>query len=180
MSFEEISRQSIFKGRVFDIERVQVRLPDNRQAYYEMVTHPGAVSIIPVDESGRILFVRQFRPAAWREVLELPAGTMEKGEDPMECAMRELREETGMGAYQLQELGAFFLAPGYSSEYLHMFLARDLYKAPLQADLDEFLNVEAIASNKAMEMARKGEFKDGKTLAGLFLAEPFLKVLPAV
>jgi ADP-ribose pyrophosphatase len=174
MAFEEISRQPIFKGRVFDIERVQVKLPDDREAYYEMVTHPGAVSILPLDELGRILFVRQFRPAAWQEVLELPAGTLEKGEDPLECALRELREETGVGAHQLQKLGAFFLAPGYSSERLHMFLARDLYKAPLQADLDEFLNVEAIPVAKAYEMARQGEFKDAKTLAGLFLAEPFL------
>jgi ADP-ribose pyrophosphatase len=175
MSFEQISRDSIFKGRVFDIERVQVRLPDERSAYYEMVTHPGAVSIVPIDEFGRILFVRQFRPAAWKEVLELPAGTLEKDEDPQECAIRELREETGMGAHHLQKLGAFYLAPGYSSEYLHMFLARDLYKAPLQADLDEFLNVEAIPVAKAYEMARQGEFKDGKTLAGLFLAELLIK-----
>jgi ADP-ribose pyrophosphatase len=80
-----------------------------------------------------------------------------------------------MGARHLQKLGAFYLAPGYSSEYLHMFLARDLYKAPLEADLDEFLNVEAVPVAKAYEMARQGEFKDGKTLAGLFLAESFIK-----
>jgi ADP-ribose pyrophosphatase len=88
--------------------------------------------------------------------------------------LRELREETGMGAKQIQKLGAFFLAPGYSSEYLHMFLARDLYHAPLQADADEFLNVEAIPVVEAYQMARQGVFKDGKTLAGLFLAESLL------
>ena len=175
MTFQQISRDAIYKGRVFDIERVQVRLSDERAAYYEMVTHPGAVSIVPVDESGRILFVRQFRPAAWQEVLELPAGTLEKGEDPQECAIRELREETGMSAHKLEKLGAFYLAPGYSSEYLHMFLARDLFKAPLEADSDEFLNVEAIDVAKAYEMARQGVFKDGKSLAGLFLAEPLIR-----
>lgn len=174
MDFQQIKRETIFKGRVFDIDRLQVRLPDQKESYYEMVTHPGAVSIIPIDEQGRILFVRQFRPAAWQEVLELPAGTLEKGEDPLECAKRELREETGWATRQIKELGAFYLAPGYSSECLHMFLARDLYHAPLQADQDEFINVEAIPLARAYEMAYKGEFKDGKTLAGLLLAEPYL------
>ena len=97
MDFQQIKRETIFKGRVFDIDRLQVRLPDQKESYYEMVTHPGAVSIIPIDEQGRILFVRQFRPAAWQEVLELPAGTLEKGEDPLECAKRELREEDWLG-----------------------------------------------------------------------------------
>ena len=175
MPFEEVGREKIFKGRVFDIERLQVRLPDGRLTHYELLTHPGAIAIIPLDEQGRILFVRQFRPAAWQEVLEIPAGTLEKGEDPSTCALRELREETGMGAKQIRELGSFFLAPGYSSEKLHLFLGKDLYNAPLKADDDEFLNVEAIPVAQAYEMARTGGFKDAKTLAGLFLAEPFLQ-----
>jgi ADP-ribose pyrophosphatase len=174
MDFKEMGREKIYKGRVFDIERVQVRLPDQRDSYYEVITHPGAVSIIPLDAQGRILFVRQFRPAAWQEVLELPAGTLEKGEDPLDCAKRELREETGWAAKEIFKLGYFYLAPGYSSECLHMFLARDLYHAPLEADTDEFINVEAIAVDEVYEMARRGEFKDGKTLAGLLLAKPYL------
>lgn len=171
MGFKKIDQETLFKGRVFTIERLHVRLPDERPSTYDLVSHPGAVAIIPVDEQGRILFVRQFRPAAWQEVLELPAGTMEKDEDPLECAKRELREETGMGAKEMQELGAFFLAPGYSNENLHMFLAKDLYKAPLKGDDDEFLNVEAIPIEEVYKLARSGIINDGKTLAGLFLAE---------
>lgn len=175
MAFEKLDSELIFKGRVFNITRLHVRLPDKKESYYEMVSHPGAVSIVPVDEQGRILLVRQFRPAAWQDVLELPAGTLEKDEDPLDCAGRELREETGWAARKIEKLGAFYLAPGYSSECLHMFLARDLYHSPLQADQDEFINVEAVPIAQAYEMAHSGVFKDGKTLAGLLLAEPYLK-----
>ncbi|MCE1252124.1 MAG: NUDIX hydrolase [Anaerolineae bacterium] len=174
MGFEKIGQEILIKGRVFDLERLRVRLPNQQESTYEMISHPGAVAIIALDAEERILFVRQFRPASWMEVLELPAGTLERGEDVLECAKRELREETGWAAREMRELGAFYLAPGYSSEYLHMFLARDLYYAPLEADQDEFIHVEAVPVSQAYEMAHSGVFKDGKTLAGLLLAEPHI------
>ncbi len=174
MEFKEIQRNTVFTGKAFNVELVTMLLPNGRETRYDLVNHPGAVTIIPIDEAGRILFVRQFRPGARRELLELPAGVLNSGEDPVGCAGREIREETGMAAGNLRLLGKFFLAPGYSSEYMHVFLATKLAAAPLKADEDEFLRVEAISVAEALHMAENGEIEDGKSLASLLLARPYI------
>ena len=150
-------------------------LPNGRETRYDLVSHPGAVTIVPLDAEGRILFVRQFRPGANRELLELPAGVLNSGEDPEPCARREIREETGIAAGNIRKLGRFFLAPGYSSEFMHVFLATDLTADPLQADEDEFIKVEAIPAGEAMRMALSGEIEDSKSLSSLLLAQSYLK-----
>lgn len=157
----------LFQGRAFKLRRDYLRAPDGRDVTYDIVEHPGAVTIIPVDKDQRILFVRQYRPATGQVLLELPAGTLNPGENPEECAAREIREETGMAARQLKKLGEVWLAPGYSTEYLHFYLATDLYSAPLAQDEDEFINVNPIAYPEVLKMAARGEIQDGKTLAGL-------------
>jgi ADP-ribose pyrophosphatase len=174
MSFEIVNRQSIFQGRVFTVERVQVTLPNQKQASYEIVSHHGAVTIIPVDEQGMILFVRQYRLPAGEDLLELPAGTLEDNEDPLYAAGREIREETDMAAAELRELGQYYLAPGYSTEFMHTYLATGLSNSPLDADEDEFLDLVKIPIREAYRMAHAGEIRDSKTLASLFLAEPYL------
>jgi ADP-ribose pyrophosphatase len=119
--------------------------------------------------------VRQYRHAAGEDLLELPAGTRD-GDEPFEvCAAREIREETGMEASSLQKVGEFYLAPGYSSEFMAVFLARGLKENPLDADEDEFLKVEKIPVKKAIEMAERGEVPDAKSLAALLLARPYLR-----
>jgi ADP-ribose pyrophosphatase len=158
-----------YQGRAFNVRKDTLRMPDGRESVYDIIDHPGAVTIIPVDDNGNILFVRQFRPATGEILLELPAGTLEKGEDPKDCAAREIQEETGFAARTFKSLGAVWLAPGYSTEYLHFFFAKDLYVSPLKGDEDEFISVEAIPYNRALEMAYSGEIKDGKSLAGLLL-----------
>lgn len=172
-NYRELRRETIYTGRAFAVERVTFTLPDDRERTYDLVNHRGSVTVIPLDAGGRILFVTQYRLGAGAALLELPAGVND-GEDPAECAAREIREETGMAAGKLQMLGSFYLAPGYSSEYMHIFLATDLYPDPLAADDDEFLTVSAIPAAEALAMARRGEIHDGKTLAALFLAEPYL------
>ena len=117
-------------------------------------------------------FVRQYRHAAGKMMLELPAGTLEAGEDPRDCALRELQEEIDMGARKMRQLGSFFLAPGYSTEFMYIFLATDLYPSSLPEDENEFLIVEKIPVTEAYALARAGEIDDGKTLAALFLAQP--------
>jgi ADP-ribose pyrophosphatase len=107
--------------------------------------------------------------------LELPAGTLEENEDPALCAAREIREETGMAAGKMTKLGDFFLAPGYSSEYMHVYLMTELYSAPLKQDEDEFLRTEAIPVDTVWEMIRTNQIHDGKTLACLMLAKEYLK-----
>lgn len=173
MSFETLHSEVAYTGRAFKIRRDEIHMPDGRKVTYDIVDHPGAVTLIPIDDEGRILFVRQFRPPTGQKLLELPAGTLEEGEPPVECARREIREETGMAAAEMIKVGESFLAPGYSTEFMHFFVATGLYPAPLKGDDDEFLEVEAIPIAEAIRMAREGQLIDAKSLAGLFLAEPF-------
>ena len=167
--FQTIRSEVGYQGRAFKMRKDTLRLPDGRETVYDIIEHPGAVTIIPVDADGNVYFIRQFRPATGEILLELPAGTLEKGEDPAACAAREIQEETGLAAKRLTSLGGVWLAPGYSTEYLHFFLATDLFDCPLKGDEDEFISVEVIPYKKALDMALRGEIKDGKSLAGLLL-----------
>ena len=175
MPFEFIKSEPVFQGRAFKIRRDSLKTPDGRETKYEIVEHNGSVIIIPIDEQGNLLFVRQYRHAAGMDLLELPAGTREGNEPHEACAAREIREETGMAAAKLERIGNFYLAPGYSTEYMAVFLATELTHNPLEADADEFLELEKIPINKAIAMAEKGEMPDAKTLAALFLAGAYLK-----
>jgi ADP-ribose pyrophosphatase len=116
MEFELIESEIVYPGRAFTIRRDLVRLPDGRTTKFDIVEHHGSVVLIPMDDKGNLLFVRQYRHAAGLDMLELPAGTLDEGELPEVCAARELREETGQAARNLEYLGGFFLAPGYSTE----------------------------------------------------------------
>jgi ADP-ribose pyrophosphatase len=133
--------------------------------------------LIPVDAMGNIVFVRQYRHATGMDLLELPAGTLDEGENPDDCARREIREETGLAAGSLERVGGFYLAPGYSTEYMHVYLATDLHYDPLEADADEFLQIESIPLSRALEMAQKGEIPDAKSLAAFLMARPELEKL---
>lgn len=174
--FETITSSHVYKGRAFDVRSDRVRLPNGAETTLDIVEHSGAVTIVPIDEQNRLWFVRQYRHAAGLILLEFPAGTLEAEEDPAYCAAREIREEIGMAASQLEKIGSFYLAPGYSSEFMHVYLARGLSPSPLQGDADEFLQVETIPLHKVIEMARHGKIQDGKTLAALFLALPHLNI----
>jgi ADP-ribose pyrophosphatase len=175
MPFELIRSEILLQGRAFKIKRDYLKTPDGRETKLEIVDHGGSVVIVPVDDENNLLFVRQYRHAAQSDLLELPAGTRSEGEPFEECAAREIREETGMEAGRLQKLGDFYVAPGYSTEFMAVFLATDLKENPLQADDDEFLQVERIPLKKAMEMAEQGEVQDAKSLAGLMLAKSYLE-----
>src|SRR5512138_782448 len=121
MPFELISSDLLLKGRSFKVRRDTLKTPDGRATKLEIIEHGGSVVLVPVDNDGNILFVRQYRHAAGHDILELPAGTR-NGDEPYEdCAAREIREETGMEAGRLQKVGEFYLAPGYSSEFIAVF-----------------------------------------------------------
>ena len=164
----------IYRGRAFQVENVHVRLPDGRQRDYDLVNHRGAVTILPLDDEGQVWFVRQYRIGARQTLLELPAGVLEEGEDPATGAAREIREEIGMAAGQLLKIGEFFMAPGYSSELMHVFLATDLIPDSLPQDDDEFLEILHFPLSEVMVMAQRGEIIDGKTLTSLLLAQAYL------
>jgi ADP-ribose pyrophosphatase len=170
MNHQPSRKETVYSGKAFSIERQYVPAEDGCESVFEIVVHPGAVTILPVDEEGSIWFVRQYRYGAGQDLLELPAGTLKHGEDPELAARREIREETGMAAGRLEKLGEFFMAPGYSSEYLHVYLASRLYPAPLAQDEDEDLAVEKLPARQVYELAHRGQLRDGKTLAALLLA----------
>jgi len=175
MPFELIRSETLLQGRAFKIRRDHLKTPDGRDTKFEIIEHGGSVIIIPVDSDGNIHFVRQYRHAASIDLLELPAGTRDDDEPYEACAAREIREETGMEAGKLQKVGEFYLAPGYSTEFMAVYLAMELKYNPLEADDDEFLEVEKISIQKAFEMAGNGEIPDAKSLAALLLAKPYLK-----
>ncbi len=175
MKFDLLSSEIVYQGRAFSVRRDDLRTPDNRTVKYDIVDHVGSVILVPVDEKGQIYFVRQYRPPVEMELLELPAGTLESDEPPAEAAAREIREEIGMAAENLREIGSFYLAPGYSTELMHVFLATGLSESPLEADADEFLSVEKMSSAEAMRLAESGQILDAKSVAALMLARPYLK-----
>ncbi len=175
MPFELLKSEILMKGRAFSIRRDHLKTPDGRETKFEIIEHGGSVVIIPVDSNGNMLLVRQYRHATGQDLLELPAGTLDGDEDPKVCAAREIREETGMQAGTLTKLGDFYLVPGYSTEFMHVFLATGLRHNPLDADDDEFLSIESIPVAEVIQMADRGEIPDAKSLAALFLAKSSLE-----
>jgi ADP-ribose pyrophosphatase len=159
-----------YRGRVFDVRRDLVQLPNGQTTQLDVVSHNGAVTIVPVDDSGGIWFVRQYRHAIGESLLELPAGTLEAGEAPELAAQRETREEIGMAVQKLEKIGNFFMAPGYSTEKMYVFLGSGLHSDPLEGDPDEYLTVEQHAIEDVFAQVSAGQLFDGKTLAALLLA----------
>ena len=162
------------QGRTFKVRQDTLKTPDHRETKLEIVDHSGSVGLIPIDPEGNLLFIRQYRHAVGGDLLELPAGTRDEQESFEACAAREIREETGFEAGQLQKIGEFYLVPGYSTELMAVFLATGLKENPLQADEDEFLQVERIPLKRAIEMAEGGQLRDAKSLAALLLARAHL------
>ena len=175
MPFELLKSEILLSGRAFKIRQDTLKTPDGRETKFEIVDHGGSVIIIPIDADGNILCVRQYRHAAASDLLELPAGTRDGDEPYEECAAREIREETGMEAGTLKKVGEFYLAPGYSTEFMGVFLATDLRHNPLEADDDEFLSVEKVQVKEILAMAEQGKIPDAKSLAALLMARPYLE-----
>lgn len=169
MHFEKkISSQPIYDGRIFTVRRDIVELEDGRQADREVVDHNGGVAVVAV-EDGCMFFVRQFRYPCEQEILEIPAGKLEKGEDPEKCGYRELIEECGRQADKLTLMGVFFPTCGYVSEKIHIYFASGLHNCSQHLDDGEFLTVEKIPIEKAVQMALAGEIKDAKTALGILI-----------
>ena len=166
----KISRKDIFSGRVFNIHVDTVRLPNDAVSTREVVEHYGGVGVLALDDDNNILMVQQFRYGAGDVFLEIPAGKLERGEDPAECGIRELREETGMNAGEYELLAKMYPTPAYCSECIYIYLARGLTPAAGGQNLDEgeFLQVKRIPSDKALEMCMNGEITDAKTLVAVF------------
>lgn len=148
---------------------------DGGMSTREIVEHSDCIAVIPIDADGKILLVKQYRKAVEKELLELPAGGIDPGEDPETAVQRELREEIGYKAGKLEKLGGFYSAPGYSSEYLYIYLASDLAPSRLQAEDTEGISVSRVTLDEAAKLVRAGELCDSKSLAGLFLFQEHRK-----
>ncbi len=176
MSNEEVQIPRVIGSEVvYDGHLVKVRVDTVESAAgtgaREVIEHPGAVVLIAVDGEDNVFLVRQYRHPAKRVLLELPAGTIDEGEDAETCAVRESREETGQRPRSISEIGGFFLAPGYSTEYIHLFLATDLEEAPLDTGDEEDLRCLRMPFEEALKRIDSGEIKDAKTVASLLLFE---------
>jgi ADP-ribose pyrophosphatase len=161
-----LSSQMVFQGKIVTVSADRVLLPDGRQTGRELVRHPGGVCIVAADKD-ELMMVRQFRYPFGAELLELPAGKLEPGEDPAECGLRELREETGYAAGRFEPFGVFYPSPGYLSEVIYFYLAGELRFVGQQLDPNEFLRVERVHWRQAVEMALEGKIPDGKTQTAL-------------
>ena len=145
-----------------------LRYASGREGTIDVIEHRGGVTILAIDSQDRVLLVRQYRHAVGRDLLELPAGTIDAGESPERCAERELREETGYRPARLHRLGGFYSAPGYCSEYLHVFFASGLTASPLQGD-EEAISVERVPLEDALRLITSGDIEDMKTAGALLL-----------
>ena len=166
---EVIDRRAVYQGKVFSVRQDRVRLANGKETQLDIIDHPASVTIVPVDGRGGIWFVRQYRHAAEGELLELPAGTLNAGEDPQACAERECREEVGMAPGRLTLIGECWLVPGYATEYMYFYLAEDLAPAPLTPDEDEEIQAVLMTQEEAKALAARGELRDAKSIVGLFL-----------
>lgn len=162
-----IGSQPIYQGRVVSLRVDEIEVASGHNVRREVVEHPGAVVVLAVDGGGRILWVRQHRYAVGRDLLELPAGTLEHGESPEETARRELPEETGFAAASWQRLGGFFTAPGFCTEYIHAYLATDLTPEQAQGDEDEEMEVVPLSLEESLARIDSGEVEDAKSIAAV-------------
>ncbi len=166
-----LKSELIFDGNVVHLYVDSVEFPNGKTGHREVIRHSGAVAIVPIDAKGNVVMVQQYRHAAGRVLIEVPAGTLNPGEDPDVCAVRELQEETGYRPGALRKIGGMFVAPGYTSEFIHLYLATDLVESRLAHDDDEFLRTLRLPMGEALKRITSGEIADGKSIAALLLAK---------
>jgi ADP-ribose pyrophosphatase len=163
----QVESQEVFKGKKFSVRVDTITDRPGHTYRREIVVHPGAVVMLPVTKEGKLVLVRQWRRATGKVLLELPAGTLDEGEEPLTTAGRELQEEIGYKANRITPMGGFFSAPGILTEYLHLYLAEDLQESQLDPDENEELDICEMTLEEALEAVEKGEIEDSKSIVGL-------------
>jgi ADP-ribose pyrophosphatase len=173
-----VSTRRVYTGRVISLDVDSVRFPDGSIGELEMIRHPGASAIVPFvsDPTGadpQILLIKQYRYAAEQFLYEIPAGRLDAGEDPRDCAARELREETGCTAQHMDFLFTMFTTPGFTDERIHLFMAAGLERCETAREADEFITLETVTLSQALQLIQRGEIKDAKTALGILFAAGF-------
>ena len=178
MSEARIGSRRLYTGRIINLDMDEVRFPNGSTGELEMVRHPGASAVVPFlsdpfGDDPQILMIKQYRYAAEDYLYEIPAGRLDPGEAPVDCARRELREETGCTAERVEPLLTFYTTPGFTDEKIHLFMASGLTHGKSGRESDEFIEVQTFSLSRALSMVGSGEIRDGKTALGLLYAAGF-------
>jgi ADP-ribose pyrophosphatase len=178
-----ISAERLYTGRIVNLDLDTVRFPDGSSGRLEMLRHPGASAVVPFlddprEADPRVLLLRQFRHAADGFIWEVPAGRLDPGESPEDCARRELEEETGMRARAVEPLTTIYTTPGFTDERIHLFLAHGLEEGAHRREADEFMELHTLRWSAVLELVRSGEVRDAKTLTALLFVECFCRYPP--
>jgi len=171
---EKINSKKIFNGQIVGLYFDNVKLPNGKTATREKVTHPGAVAIVPVTDDNKIILVRQYRYPVNNITIEIPAGKLDRGENPSGCAQRELEEEVGAVNGKLIHLSTFYTTPGFCDEVLHLYLATGFKRIDNNLDDDEFLEIIEPEAEEALSWIKSGEIKDSKTIIGILMAKDYI------
>lgn len=166
-----VDSEMLYAGKILNLRRDKVNVPGGNTAAREIVEHHGGVTVAALTPEGRLVLIKQFRKAAKKDVLELPAGKLEKGEEPLEAAIRELKEETGYTAGRIELLSRFYAAIGYSEEIIHLYFATDLVPGEVEFDTDEAIEILEYDLDDAVRMCFSGEIEDSKTLVGVLMVK---------
>ena len=170
METKIVEEKTVWQGKAFAFDLKKMVLPNGKSAEIGCIRHPGSSAILPVSETGSIALIHQYRPAIGESIWEIPSGTMFPGEDPLECAKRELREECGLMGNKFEKLGEVLIAPWYSDEKIHLFLATELIPCENKLDEDEILTTHTFPFNEVMTMIARGEIQDATTILALKMA----------
>lgn len=176
MDFKEttIERQYIHKGRVINLRIDRVKLPDGKTSTREIVEHNGGVGIVALNEKRELILVRQFRKPFEEVLIEIPAGKIEKGEEPYNCALREFEEETGNRSLELELISEIYPSPGFSDEKLYIYFCKSMEKGNVKLDEDENVDVIYVPYDEALNMINSGRIKDAKSIIGILMAKKFI------
>ncbi|RKD27862.1 ADP-ribose pyrophosphatase [Caminicella sporogenes DSM 14501] len=162
-----IKSDKIYQGKIINLRVDTVELPDKKYSKREIVEHPGGVAILPITKDNKIIMVKQYRKSVEEKLLEIPAGKLEIGEEPKECAKRELLEETGYTSENIEYLFKFYTSPGFSNEVISLFIAKNLEKGEARPDEDEYIEIKEYEIEELLEMIKNGEIKDAKTIIAI-------------
>lgn len=174
-----LSAQSVYDGAIIHVERLKVALPNGKTATRDVVRHQGASAVVPVTAEGHVLLTRQYRKPNEFVSVEIPAGKLDPGEAPEDCAVRELEEETGFRAGKLVHLFSMKSTPGFSDEIIHVYAAFELTRGTADPDEDEFITAFSVSFPEALSMIRDGRITDGKSIAGIYAALDHLGAVQA-
>lgn len=162
-----LKTETIYDGKIFDVQQRTIELPDGRRTVYDIVKNPNACAVVAMDDDDKVIMVRQFRQSAGKVLLEIPAGKIDEGEDPDTCAVRELQEETGYLANTIEKLFGIRVSPGFSTEIIHIYKATGLTPGDTNFDEDEFIETIKVPIKELYNMIKKGEIDDAKTISGI-------------